>query len=65
MPITSMDVLDEGHQQSGETHRDGGGMEGWRALSRKKEKKKHCIKVYSGAAARDRVAGREWRRRYG
>lgn len=35
-----MDVLDGGHQQSGETHQDGGGVEGWRDGERSAERKK-------------------------
>lgn len=30
LPITTMDVLDVGHQLGGETHQDEGGIVGWR-----------------------------------
>lgn len=48
-----MDVLDGSHQQSGETHRDGGGMGGWRAVSRKKEKKKSTALKFIAAQQRE------------
>lgn len=62
-----MDVLDWGHQLGGETHthRDEGGIAGWRdggwSAERKKKKKAphEIIKVHSRVAAREKVAGQE------